>query len=56
MVLKIIKRFVKDERGDAVTWLVLIIIGVILSVTIWKYLGGGIKNAAQDMGNALSGQ
>lgn len=54
-MLQFFKGFVDDESGDAVTWLVVIIIGVMISVTIWKYLGGGIKNAAQNMGNALSG-
>lgn len=55
MMLQSVKIFLKDEGGDAVTWLVVIIIGVIISVTIWKYIGGGVKDAAQDMGNALSG-
>lgn len=51
-----LKRFLRAERGDAVVWLVLLVIGVILAVTMWKYLGPGVKNAAQQMGNALSGQ
>jgi hypothetical protein len=55
-VLSLLKRYVQSERGDAVVWVVLIIIGVIIAVTVWKYLGGGVKNAARAMGNALSGQ
>lgn len=55
-MLKWVKQFFKDEKGDAVTWLVLIIIGVVIAVTVWKYIGGGIKNAAKNMGDALSGQ
>jgi len=55
-VLSLLKRYVQSERGDAVVWVVLIIVGVIIAVTVWKYLGGGVKNAARAMGNALSGQ
>lgn len=54
-MLKKAADFLLDEKGDAVTWVVLIIIGVIIAVTVWKYLGNGIKNAAQSMGDALSG-
>lgn len=56
-MLKKITHFLKDESGgDPVVWIVLIIIGVFLAVTIWKYLGKGVGNAAKSMGNALSGQ
>lgn len=56
-MFKEIVRFLRDEDGgDPVIWIVLIIIGVVLAVTVWKGLGNGIKNAAKSMGNALSGQ
>jgi hypothetical protein len=56
-VFKKIVNFLVDEKGgDPVVWLVLIIIGVVLAVIVWKGLGGGIRNAAQSMSNSLSGQ
>jgi hypothetical protein len=48
--------FLRRGRGEAVPWLVVLIIGIILAVTVWKYLGPGVKAAAQRLGNALAGQ
>jgi Flp pilus assembly pilin Flp len=48
--------FIRDETGDAVTWIVIIIVSVIITVVAWKYLGGGVANASKAMGNALSGE
>lgn len=48
------KAFVKDERGDSVTWIVLIIIGVVIAVSAYlKFKGspGNIGNSVQTAGN-----
>ncbi|GEA15442.1 hypothetical protein E308F_16860 [Moorella sp. E308F] len=51
-----ILRFLRSDRGEAVPWMVVLIIGVIMAVTVWKYIGPGLKTAAQKMGNSLAGQ
>lgn len=46
----------QNEKGEAVGWIVVILLSVILAVIAFKYLAPGIKGAAQNMSNALSGQ
>jgi Flp pilus assembly pilin Flp len=55
-MFKKIKWFLKDENGDSVIWLVLIIIGIVLAVIIFNGLKDHVKNAAQNLGNALEGK
>ncbi|MGE5544964.1 MAG: hypothetical protein ACM3UW_08345 [Bacillota bacterium] len=44
----------REERGDAVTWAAIIIIGIIICVGVYNYygkVGGGLGTAFQNMGN-----
>lgn len=50
------KKFLKAEDGITVEWLVIIIVGVILAVIVWKSLGEGVKSAAESMKDALTGE
>lgn len=52
--LKRVISFAKDERGDSVTWIVLIIIGVVIAVSAYlKFKGspGNIGNSIQNAGS-----
>ncbi|WP_156896698.1 hypothetical protein [Desulfovirgula thermocuniculi] len=53
---KAIVDFLRRDRGEAVPWLVVTLVGIILAVAVWKGLGPGVRQAAQKMGNALAGQ
>jgi hypothetical protein len=53
-MLKHIVSFARDERGDSVTWIVLIIIGVVIAVSAYlKFKGspGNIGNSIQNAGS-----
>ncbi len=57
-----IRGFFKDTRGDAVTWTVIIIIGVIIGVTMYMHvkgspggLGEGITSAGSNAATGISG-
>lgn len=48
------KAFLKDERGDSVTWIVLIIIGVVIAIAAYvKFKGapGNVGNQIQSAGD-----
>jgi Flp pilus assembly pilin Flp len=49
-------RFLRDESGGTVEWLLCIIGGALLAAVIMKYLKPGVQGAAQNMGNALQGK
>lgn len=55
-MLQKFKKFLKETNGDAVVWIVLIIISVTLAVIVWQNIGEGVKNAAKSMNEALSGK
>jgi len=50
-----IKNTLKNERGETVNWLLVIIVGVILAVIAFKGLAPGIKGAVENMSKALIG-
>lgn len=50
-----IKNILKNERGETVNWLLVIMIGVILAVIAFKGLAPGIRGAVENMSNALIG-
>lgn len=50
-----IKNTLKNESGETVNWLLVIIVGVILAVIAFKGLAPGIKGAVENMSNALIG-
>lgn len=52
----ICKKFLKAEDGITVEWLVIIIVGILLAVIVWKSLGEGVKSAAESMRDALIGE
>lgn len=52
----IILRFIVGERGEAVNWLVTIILGIVIALIVFYGLKDHIKNAVESMGKALSGQ
>lgn len=53
---KAVLDFLRCDRGEAVPWLVVMLVGIMLAVIVWKGLGPGVRQAAQKMGNALAGQ
>lgn len=50
-----IKKTLREERGDAVVWVAVIIISVIIAVIAFNGLAPGIRNAVQNMSDALGG-
>ena len=50
-----IKDTLTNQRGEVVTWIVLVIVCVIIAVIAFKGLAPGIRAAAQNMSNALIG-
>lgn len=53
-MFKSLEVFLKDEKGDSVTWIVLIIIGVVIAVSAYlKFKGspGSVGNSIQNAGN-----
>ena len=49
------KQALFGERGDAVVWIVTIIISVIVAVIFYLGVAPGIQDAAEGMGDALGG-
>jgi hypothetical protein len=50
-VFNLLKHFLKGDRGEAVTWIVLVIIGVILAVAAFLKF----KSSPGNVGNEISG-
>lgn len=50
-----LKETLREERGDAVVWVLVIIISVIIAVIAFNGLAPGIRNAVENMSNALGG-
>lgn len=50
-----LKETLREERGDAVVWVLVIIISVIIAVIAFKGLAPGIQSAVENMSNALGG-
>ncbi|MGE5544966.1 MAG: hypothetical protein ACM3UW_08355 [Bacillota bacterium] len=50
-----LKETLLEERGNSVSWVATIIIGIILAVITFNGLAPGIRNAVQNMSNALGG-
>ncbi|WP_334110506.1 hypothetical protein [Thermodesulfitimonas autotrophica] len=50
------KQFFLGEVGESVPWIVVMIAGVIIVVGGFLAVYKGVKNAAETLGNALSGK
>jgi hypothetical protein len=56
VVSVLLKQFILGEAGESVPWIVVIIAGTIIVVGGFLAIYKGVKNAAETLGNALSGK
>ena len=55
-MIDFIKNLRRQEEGvEAVTWIILILVGIGLVALIWQFIVPQFSNAAEDIGNCIEG-